>query len=108
MTRDVNSCVGLHSPDELEHPRFRWLSVFTSFTPRDIGHPYFERSSAALAAPSLWPAPLGVNPRGPRWRAAAAATAIDTGARCLLIERSEIGSHRNGWRADCIHRQRAV
>jgi hypothetical protein len=27
----------------------------------------FERSSAALAAPSLWPAPLGVNPRGPRF-----------------------------------------
>jgi hypothetical protein len=28
--------------------------------------------------------------------AAAAAIAKDTGARCLLIERSEINSHRNG------------
>jgi mannose/cellobiose epimerase-like protein (N-acyl-D-glucosamine 2-epimerase family) len=28
--------------------------------------------------------------------AAAAATATNTGARCLLIERSEISSHRNG------------
>jgi len=28
--------------------------------------------------------------------AAAEATAIDTGARCLVIEQSEISSHRNG------------
>jgi len=31
---------------KFKSPRFRWLLVFTSFTPRDIGHPRL--------APSLW------------------------------------------------------
>ena len=65
MTCIVNDPAYDAFPWKPHRPRFRWLSVFTSFAPRDIGHPYagnLLRNLLALA----WTAPEG---------AAAAATA---------------------------------